>query len=92
MGVSATSPVAADPAIRQFLNRSGLVKPGERVQLVPLTGGVASDIFRVEVGDRSFVVKKESGQSARGLRLADTGWTEEDERSDRPLRIAQPGA
>jgi aminoglycoside phosphotransferase (APT) family kinase protein len=58
MGVSATSPVTADPATRQFLNRSGLVKPGERVQLVPLTGGVASDIFRVEVGDRSFVVKK----------------------------------
>ncbi|WP_457108688.1 phosphotransferase family protein [Methylobacterium sp. P5_C11] len=42
----------------EFFNRSGLVKPGEGVRLIPLTGGVASDIFRVEVGDRSFVVKK----------------------------------
>ncbi|GJE12096.1 phosphotransferase [Methylobacterium longum] len=58
MSVSATSPAVADPALSEFLNRSGLVKPGEGVQLVPLTGGVASDIFRVEVGERTFVVKK----------------------------------
>ena len=58
LGASATSLAVTDPAISTFLNRSGLVRPGEAVRLLPLTGGVASDIFRVEVGDRSFVVKK----------------------------------
>jgi 5-methylthioribose kinase len=58
MGASATSPGAIDPTMSEFLIRFGLVKPDESVQLVPLTGGVASDIFRVEVGERRFVVKK----------------------------------
>jgi aminoglycoside phosphotransferase (APT) family kinase protein len=58
MRASTASPAEADAAIGEFLNRSGLVKPGEALRLVPLTGGVASDIFRVEAGGRSFVVKK----------------------------------
>ncbi|QGY03016.1 aminoglycoside phosphotransferase family protein [Methylobacterium mesophilicum SR1.6/6] len=58
MDVGPSSPVESDPAIRAFLEQSGLVKTGEAAQLVPLTGGVASDIFRVELGDRRFVVKR----------------------------------
>lgn len=58
MTVFAASSAVADIAIGEFLDRSGLVKPDEPVRLVPLTGGVASDIFRVEVGERAFVVKK----------------------------------
>lgn len=55
---TAASSTVADPAIHEFLARSGLVTPDAKVRLVPLTGGVASDIFRVEAGGRSFVVKK----------------------------------
>jgi len=58
MTESSASPAAADGAIGEFLRRSGLVGPGEPVRLVPLTGGVASDIFRVEAGSSVFVVKK----------------------------------
>lgn len=58
MDVSAASPAVVDPTMIEFINRSGLVKLGEPVRLLPLTGGVASDIFRVVVGERSFVVKK----------------------------------
>ncbi|WP_236728819.1 phosphotransferase family protein [Methylobacterium sp. WSM2598] len=58
MTAMAASPAEAETVISEFLNRCGLVTLGEPMRLVPLTGGVASDIFRVEVGERTFVVKK----------------------------------
>ncbi len=93
LGASATSPAVTDPAISTFLNRSGLVMPGESVRLLPLTGGVASDIFRVEVGDRSFVVKKalarlrvaQEWNAPVSRNASEVGWfIEESVPSDRP--------
>jgi aminoglycoside phosphotransferase (APT) family kinase protein len=40
------------------LARLGLVRPGEAVDARPLTGGVASDIWLIHAGARSFVVKR----------------------------------
>jgi tRNA A-37 threonylcarbamoyl transferase component Bud32 len=40
------------------LARLGLVRPGEAVDARPLTGGVASDIWLVHAGARTFVVKR----------------------------------
>jgi aminoglycoside phosphotransferase (APT) family kinase protein len=40
------------------LRRIGLLKAGERARLTPLTGGVSSDISRVEAGERRFCVKR----------------------------------
>jgi aminoglycoside phosphotransferase (APT) family kinase protein len=40
------------------LERLGLVEAGSSVELVPLTGGVASDIWLVRAGGRAFVVKR----------------------------------
>ncbi len=39
------------------LGRLGLIAPTDSVVLSPLTGGVSSEIFRVEIGARVFVVK-----------------------------------
>ena len=47
-----------DPGILTFLERSGLVGPDEQWSIAPLTGGVASDIWKVTAGERTFVVKK----------------------------------
>jgi aminoglycoside phosphotransferase (APT) family kinase protein len=44
--------------IRDFVLRSGLVDPAKPVRYAPLTGGVASDIWRVESGDATFCVKR----------------------------------
>ena len=41
-----------------FLVDAGLARPGERTLWTPLTGGVSSDIWRVDVGDRKFCVKR----------------------------------
>ncbi len=46
-----------DPDILAALHRMGLLA-GEAPVLVPLTGGVASDIYRVESGGRCFVIKR----------------------------------
>ncbi len=40
------------------LRRMGLLKAGERACLTPLTGGVSSDIYLVEAGERRFCVKR----------------------------------
>ncbi len=45
------------PAILRALERMGLPHDTQ-TRLVPLAGGVASDIFRVEAGGRRFVVKR----------------------------------
>jgi len=47
-----------DPAIAAFIEQSGLVTKDLPPTMVALTGGVASDIWRVTSDERSFVVKK----------------------------------
>ena len=44
------------------LRRMGLVGGGESVALVPLTGGVSSDIYRVALPDRNICVKRALGK------------------------------
>jgi len=51
-------PPTGDEAVVSALRRLGLARPGEAVQLTPLTGGVSSDIHLVEVGKRRFCVKR----------------------------------
>ncbi len=46
------------PEIRAFVVRAGLVDAQETPLFTPLTGGVASDIWKVETATRVFVVKK----------------------------------
>ena len=47
-----------EPAILAFIEQSGLVPKGHPMTMAPLTGGVASDIWKVTSTDRCFVVKK----------------------------------
>src|SRR5919199_6359635 len=49
---SETAPVVT------VLRRLGLIAPGVEPRLTPLTGGVASDIWKVEAGGRVFAVKR----------------------------------
>ncbi|HYG90295.1 MAG TPA: aminoglycoside phosphotransferase family protein [Azospirillum sp.] len=49
---------APDPAIARALERLGLLRPGESLRFTPLTGGVSSDIWRVETQARTFCVKR----------------------------------
>ncbi len=74
------------------LRRMGLVG-AETPHLVPLTGGVASDIYRVELAGRCFVVKRAPGQAAGCSGLAGAcgaqwpgGRLAADRRSDRACR------
>jgi 5-methylthioribose kinase len=55
-----------DPAIAAFLIDSGLMAPGDPITVTPLTGGVASDIWKVETPARIVVVK----QALARLRVA----------------------
>lgn len=48
----------AGEAMRRALVRLGLVRPGERAVLIPLAGGIASDIWRADVAGRSICIKK----------------------------------
>ena len=41
-----------------FLERGGLKSVTETARYTPLTGGVSSDIWRVDVGDRRFCIKR----------------------------------
>src|SRR6185437_4211639 len=41
---------------------------------------------------RVLVVEQKFGERARRFRLANAGWTEEDERPNWPIRVLQPGA
>lgn len=49
---------APDPAILDFLRRTGLAGATETPLYTPLTGGVSSDIWLVDAGDRRFCVKR----------------------------------
>ncbi|MDR3701206.1 MAG: phosphotransferase [Candidatus Sulfopaludibacter sp.] len=48
----------AQKLIARDLTGLGLIEPGEQVRFTVLPGGVSSDIFKVEAGDRVFVVKR----------------------------------
>jgi aminoglycoside phosphotransferase (APT) family kinase protein len=52
-----TGPTGAAEIVA-ILARCGLVPPGATPRLTPLTGGVASDIWKVELGERTIVVKR----------------------------------
>jgi aminoglycoside phosphotransferase (APT) family kinase protein len=49
---------SADPAILGALARLDLVAPGAQAKLTPLSGGVSSDIWRVDASDRTFCIKR----------------------------------
>ena len=50
--------VTPEPALRTFLVQQGLATAGEAVQWTPLTGGVSSEIWRVDLADRTICVKR----------------------------------
>lgn len=52
------SPTPENDIFDAFLTRAGLLAAGERASYVPLTGGVSSDIWRVDTGDRQFCIKR----------------------------------
>lgn len=49
---------APEVALDEFLRRHGLLAPGASAQWQPLTGGVSSDIWRVDVPGRTLCVKR----------------------------------
>lgn len=46
-----------DPRLRAFVLRAGLARPGEASTWTPLTGGVSSDIWRVDLPGRTICIK-----------------------------------
>ncbi len=52
------NPPAADAEIVAALTRLGLSHDGAKLVLTPLSGGVSSDIWRVDAGGRTFCVKR----------------------------------
>src|ERR671915_1203864 len=58
--MSSPDPVAETPDLDvvRALERLGLVAPGGDVRFARLTGGVASDIWRVDAGAQRFCVKR----------------------------------
>lgn len=65
-----------DSSVLDALARMDLLRPGETPRFTPLTGGVASDIWKVEAGDRVFCVKRALGK----LRVKDE-WRVSEERN-----------
>ena len=51
-----------DPALDRFLAEHSLISPGEQALWQPLTGGVSSDIWRVDIDARSLCVKRALAQ------------------------------
>ena len=49
--------IEPDPRLPAFLERAGLVEAGENMTWTPLTGGVSSDIWRVDLPGRTICVK-----------------------------------
>ncbi len=47
-----------DAEMIEVLERAGLIESGQSTSLVPLAGGVSSDIWKVETGSRVFCVKR----------------------------------
>ena len=55
---SASAAAAVEPALTQFLQRQQLASPDEHAVWTPLSGGVSSDIWRVDLPGRSLCVKR----------------------------------
>ncbi|MDR3510415.1 MAG: aminoglycoside phosphotransferase family protein [Caulobacteraceae bacterium] len=55
---SPSEPAATDPDLAAFAAEQGLVRPGEQAVWTPLSGGVSSDIWRLDAGDRTVCVKR----------------------------------
>jgi 5-methylthioribose kinase len=53
-----TDPAILDVAVRQALERMNLVTAGNSLKATRLTGGVSSDIWKIETSDRTFCVKR----------------------------------
>ena len=51
-----------DPALEKFLRNRSLLSPGEQARCEPLSGGVSSDIWRVDIGGRVLCVKRALAQ------------------------------
>ena len=47
-----------DPALEAFALRYGLTRQGEPAQWRRLTGGVSSEVWRLDTGDRAFALKR----------------------------------
>jgi aminoglycoside phosphotransferase (APT) family kinase protein len=52
-----TAPVSPDPRLPEFVYAHGLAPRGAPLRWTPLPGGVSSDIWRVDVPDRTLCVK-----------------------------------
>jgi len=52
-----SEPTKPHPRLRAFVERAGLAAADEPATWTPLTGGVSSDIWRVDVGERTFCIK-----------------------------------
>jgi len=46
-----------DPRLRAFVEQAGLARSGDAALWTPLTGGVSSDIWRVDLPGRSICIK-----------------------------------
>lgn len=57
-GVAEDRESDAKGAITAILARAGLAQPDGQLDMAPLTGGVSSDIWRVDLGDRQVCVKR----------------------------------
>ena len=53
---------APEPALDEFLVDAGLIASGDATVWTPLTGGVSSDIWRVDAGGNSWCVKRALAQ------------------------------
>lgn len=56
--MSAGCDSAGPPEVVAALERMGLLARGETARFDPLSGGVSSDIWKVEIGDRTLCVKR----------------------------------
>ncbi|MBM3490132.1 MAG: aminoglycoside phosphotransferase family protein [Alphaproteobacteria bacterium] len=75
-------PEPAPPEVRAALCRLGLLAPDEAVAFEALSGGVASDIWKVDAGGRAFCVKRalaklkvmQDWRAPVGRNAAEVGW------------------
>lgn len=61
-GTAAQEAALADAGVSRFLLRTGLARADEAIRCTPLTGGVSSDIWRVDLPGRSLCVKRALAQ------------------------------
>lgn len=62
IGEHMTAAEAPEATLTGFLTAQGLAEPGEAACWTPLTGGVSSDLWRVDLPGRSLCVKRALGQ------------------------------